>query len=183
MAKDCTAVVKCSECDSTKHVSAMHPGPPPQSTAPVISSTNGGEGEEGNDSREVVSSSCTEVCGAEQVGRSCSKICLAKVYHKGCPDKAIKAYIVLDDQSNWSLATSSFFDLFNIQSKPYPYLLRTCSGTEETFGRKAEDFMVKALDGKVTIPLPPLIECNDLLTTGLKFPRRTPLFINLTSAK
>lgn len=170
VAKDCTAVVKCSECDSTKHVSAMHPGPPPQTTAPVTSSQNGGEGEEGNDSREVVSSSCTEVCGAGQVGRSCSKICLAKVYHKGSPDRAIKAYIVLDDQSNRSLATSSFFDLFNVQSKPYPYLLRTCSGTEETFGRRAEDFMVKALDGKVTIPLPPLIECNDLPDNRAEIP-------------
>ncbi|KAG1953436.1 hypothetical protein F2P79_009964 [Pimephales promelas] len=29
VAKDCTALVKCSECDSTKHVSAMHPGPSP----------------------------------------------------------------------------------------------------------------------------------------------------------
>ncbi|XP_067282594.1 uncharacterized protein [Pseudorasbora parva] len=170
VAKDCTVVVKCSECDSTNHVSAMHPGPPSQSTAPVISSMNGGEGEEGNDSREVIISSCTEVCGAEQVGRSCSKICLAKVYHKGCPDKAIKAYIVLDDQSNRSLATFSFFDLFNIQSKPYPYLLRTCSGTGETFGRKAEDFVVKALDGKVTIPLPPLIECNDLPDNRAEIP-------------
>lgn len=67
VAKDCTAVVKCSECDSTKHVSAMHPGPPSQTTAPVTLSQNGREGE-ANNSREVVSSSCTEVCGEGQFG-------------------------------------------------------------------------------------------------------------------
>ena len=30
---------------------------------------------------------------------------------KGQPDKAIKAYVILDDQSNRSLARSSFFEL------------------------------------------------------------------------
>ncbi|KAL2082436.1 hypothetical protein ACEWY4_022254 [Coilia grayii] len=170
MAKDCTTTVKCSECDSPKHVSAMHPGPAPQTTTPVTSSQNGGEGEEGNDSREVVSSSCTEVCGTGQVGRSCSKICLAKVYQKGRPEKTIKAYIVLDDQSNRSLAKSSFFDLFNIQCEPYPYVLRTCSGTVETFGRKASDFMIEDLSGKVTIPLPTLTECNDLPDNRAEIP-------------
>ena len=183
VARDCTASVKCSECDSTRHVSAMHPGPAPQNTAPVPSSQNGGEGEEDDDSTEVVSSNYTEVCGSGQVGRSCSKICLGKVYHKSCPDKAIKAYIVLDDQSNRSLARSSFFDLFNIQCESYPYLLRTCSGTVETFGRRAEDFMVEALNGKVTIPLPPLIECNNLPDNRAEIPLPPPLYINLTSSK
>ena len=38
---------------------------------------------------------------------------------KGQPDKAIKAYVILDDNSNRSLARSSFFELFNIDCKPY----------------------------------------------------------------
>ena len=92
----------------------MHTGPAP-------SSQNGGEGEEDdNDGMDVVSSNCTEVCGAGQVGRPCSKICLGNVYHKSCPAKAIKAYIVSDDQSNQSLGRSSFFDLFNILCESYP---------------------------------------------------------------
>lgn len=33
---------------------------------------------------------------------------------------------------------------------------------KETSGRRAEDFVVESLNGQVTIPLPPLIECNDI---------------------
>ncbi|XP_041945123.1 uncharacterized protein LOC121706994 [Alosa sapidissima] len=29
LAKDCKAVVKCNECESVKHTTALHPGPPP----------------------------------------------------------------------------------------------------------------------------------------------------------
>ncbi|XP_063761823.1 uncharacterized protein LOC134879300 [Eleginops maclovinus] len=161
MAKDCTTIVKCFECDSTRHISAMHPGPAPHLTTPLTSPQHGGEGEEVNDTSEV-SASCTAVCGTGQVGRSCSKICLARVYQKDHPEEAIKAYVVLDDQSNRSLAKSSFFDKFDIHTKPYPYQLKTCSGIVDTFGRRASDFIVESLNGKVRIPLPPLTECNDL---------------------
>lgn len=115
MARDCITTVKCSDCDSTQHVSAMHLGPAPRTTAPPTSPQHGGEEEEVNNTSEI-SSSCTSVCGTGQVGRSCSKLCLARVYQKDHPGKAIKAYIVLDDQSNRSLAKPSFFDTFNIQS-------------------------------------------------------------------
>ncbi|XP_041926339.1 uncharacterized protein LOC121690066 isoform X1 [Alosa sapidissima] len=161
MAKNCTTIVKCFECDSTQHVSAMHPGPAPLPTTPLTSPQHGGEGEAVNDTSEI-SSSCTAVCGTGQVGRSCSKICLARVYQKDHPDEVIKAYIVLDDHSNRSLAKSSFFDKFDIHTKSYPYQLKTCSGVVETSGRRASDFFVESLNGKVTIPLPPLTECNDL---------------------
>ncbi|XP_063733027.1 uncharacterized protein LOC134860115 [Eleginops maclovinus] len=161
MAKDCTTIVKCFECDSTRHISAMHPGPAPHLTTPLTSPQHGWEGEEVNDTSEV-SASCTAVCGTGQVGRSCSKICLARVYQKDHPEEAIKAYVVLDDQSNRSLAKSSFFDKFDIHTKPYPYQLKTCSGIVDTFGRRASDFIVESLNGKVRIPLPPLTECNDL---------------------
>lgn len=169
LAKDCQNAVKCMECESTYHDSAMHPGPASQAKASSTSPHNGGEGEE-NNTTTVVNSSCTEVCGPGQIGRSCSKICLAKVYHKGQPDKYIKAYVILDDQSNRSLARSGLFELFNVECEPYSYYLKTCSGTVEASGRKAEDFVVESLNGRAIIPLPPLIECNDILDNRCEIP-------------
>ncbi|XP_037617247.1 uncharacterized protein LOC119483203 [Sebastes umbrosus] len=161
-AKDCRSSVKCSECDSTSHDAAMHPGPSPQTVkAPPPSQENGGEGEDRSNTT-VVRTSCTEVCGPGQWSRSCSKICLAKLYLKGSEDMAIKAYVILDDQSNRSLARPEFFELFNVKSKPFSYHLRTCSGIVETSGKKAEGFQVESMDGKVLISLPPLIECLEI---------------------
>ncbi|KAI7804924.1 hypothetical protein IRJ41_023810 [Triplophysa rosa] len=170
LAKDCPNAVKCLECDSTWHDSAMHPGPAPQVKAPSTPPHNGGEEEESSIIKAVVNSSCTEVCGTGNIGWSCSKICLAKLYPKGQPDKAIKAYVILDDQSNRSLTKSSLFELFNIERKPYSYYLKTCSGIVETYGRRAEDFVVESLDGTTTIPLPPLIECNDIPNNRCEIP-------------
>ncbi|KAI3360728.1 hypothetical protein L3Q82_012871 [Scortum barcoo] len=60
LAKDCQTTVKCMECDSTKHNSATHPGPAPQVEAPSTPSHNGGEGEESDNIKDIVNSSCTE---------------------------------------------------------------------------------------------------------------------------
>ena len=96
-----TDAVKCMECDSTYHESDKHPGPAPQEKASSISPHKGREGEESNNIKVVVNSNCTEVyTGTGQVDLSWSKICLANVYPKGQTDKTIKAYIILDDQSN-----------------------------------------------------------------------------------
>ncbi len=161
VAKDCKSPVKCSECESTYHDAAMHPGSLHQPTkAPPLPQEDGGEGEDSNVAD--IRTSCTEVCGLGQWGRSCSKICLAKVYPKDSKHKAINAYVILDDQSNRSLAKPEFFDLFNVKNKPLPYHLRTCSGIIETYGRKAEGFEIESLDGKVLISLPPLLECLEI---------------------
>lgn len=156
MAKDCKVSVKCTECDSDRHVSALHPGPPPS------------QHEEAKDDREQqeeqpdVTSKCTEICGTSPQRRSCSKICLVNVYPTNHPAKTQRLYAVLDDQSNRSLAKTQFFDLFGIKGNPSPYTLRTCSGTVETAGRKACHFTIESLDGKTTVALPPLIECNTM---------------------
>ncbi|KAL1281202.1 hypothetical protein QQF64_000005 [Cirrhinus molitorella] len=82
------------------------------------------------------------------------------VHPKGQPDKALKVYAILDDQSNHSLARSEFFDLFNLKSTEFPYTLRTCAGVTEISGRQARDFVAHPLDGSLSVPLPTLIECN-----------------------
>ncbi|KAM9793507.1 uncharacterized protein ACBT44_017962 [Syngnathus typhle] len=169
LAKDCKSTVKCTECDSTRHDTVMHPGPPPQNKAPSPAQEDGGEGEKQPDNVDVTSS-CTEVCAQGQWGRSCSKICLARVYPKGEKESAVKAYVILDDQSNRSLARPEFFELFNIKTKPFCYNLRTCSGLVETQGKMAEGFLIESLDESVIIPLPPLIECPDIPNNRSEIP-------------
>lgn len=170
LAKNCTTAVKCPECDSTYHDSAMHPSPSPLVKASSTSLHNGREGQESNNVAVIVDSNCMEFCGTGQVSLSCFNICLATVYHDSQPDKANKSYVILDDRSNWSLARSRFFELFSVECDPYSYYIRTCSGTTETSGQKAEGFMVESLNGKVTIPLPPLIECNNINNNQSEIP-------------
>lgn len=170
LAKDCKFTVKCTECNSTSHESVMHPGPPIHTfKAPPPAQEDGGEGEKQHDSEEVTTS-CTEVCGQGQWGRSCSKICLTRVYLKGHKDRAVRAYVIMDDQSNRSLARPELFELFNIKTEPLCYNLRTCSGLVKTWGKMAEGFQIESLDGSAVIPLPPLIECQDIPNNRSEIP-------------
>lgn len=161
LARSCEKSVKCNECGSDRHHSVLHPGPAPETVkAPTRTEAHGGEGSDSP--KEELSASCTKVCGADLSDRSCSKICAVKVFPTGHQDKAIKVYAVIDDQSNRSLVRSEFFDIFNLNSESSPYRLRTCAGVLETSGRRAYGFQVSSLDGHVTLPLPSLIECNNI---------------------
>lgn len=55
-------------------------------------------------------------------------------------------------------------------SEVFPYTMRTCSGTVDTSGRRAKDFVVESLDGKVSMMLPTLIECNSIPDNRLEIP-------------
>ncbi|XP_056290659.1 uncharacterized protein LOC130206630 [Pseudoliparis swirei] len=156
VAKDCKLSVKCRECGSDKHVSALHPGPAPWSSEETKSEP------EQSEQQLDVTTKCTKICVASSQPRSCSKVCLVKVYPSKHRERAQHVYAILDEQSNRSLAKTQFFDLFRIGGDSSPYTLRTCSGTVETAGRKACSFTVESLDGKSTVALPPLIECNTI---------------------
>ena len=104
-----------------------------------------------------VSASCTEICGSTAGSRSCSKICLANIYMNGHPVNKIKAYVVIDDQSNCSLAKPKLFDLLKLDGEAKPYTLRTCSGTSQASGRRAHGLI---LDGTCSHTLPVLTECD-----------------------
>ncbi|XP_073714235.1 uncharacterized protein [Misgurnus anguillicaudatus] len=159
-AKDCKAVVQCEECNSERHISALHPGPAPwiMEDLPVLMDDHSGEQSEGTPVANT--SMCTEVCGERFCGKSCSKICLVNVYPKGQSEKKVRMYVLLDDQSNVSLARSAFFDIFKIQGDVCPYMLKTCSGMTESVGRRASGFVVESLDGEVCLSLPTLTECD-----------------------
>lgn len=158
IAKDCKAPIKCTECNSEKHTAALHPGPPTPAEHAVVDKEESGE--LNADTPTAVSNCCTEVCGNADTPRSCAKICLIKAFPVGKKEKAIKMYVVLDEQSNKSLAKAEFFSLFGIKASPAPYTLKTCSGTTETSGRRATNFMLESMDGKLQLPLPTLIECD-----------------------
>ncbi|XP_062393459.1 uncharacterized protein LOC134080863 [Sardina pilchardus] len=159
LAKDCKTAIQCSECNSGAHVTALHPGPPSW----TFNSPNAEHsGEEEEKTSLTVNSKCTDVCGDPLSSRSCSKICLIEVHHKGQPNKAVKGYAILDDQSNRSLARSEFFDFFCLKSTESPYTLRTCAGVTEMSGRRATGFIAQSLDGTCSVSLPTLIECNHM---------------------
>jgi hypothetical protein len=52
-------------------------------------------------------------------------------------------YVMLDDQSNRSLARSAFFDLFKVNSRPEEYIMSSCSGKMTTSGH--EEFTIVVL--------------------------------------
>lgn len=139
--------MKCHECDSDRHCSALHPGPPSWVNESKPFLDHGGEHDTVSHKSDVISQ-CTKVCGGELTGWSCSKILLAKIYPEGFQDEAKKVYVIMDEQSNRSFACAEFFDTFNIKSPTTSYSLKTCSGTTENRGRKASGFFIESLDGK-----------------------------------
>lgn len=132
VARDCQAEIKCSECNSDKHPTALHSDVPRLPKALQPPASHGGEKQELKETAVV--SSCTEVCGEGFSGKSCSKICLVNVYPANDPSKRQRMYVMLDDQSNISLARSEFFDMFKVNGKAEPYTLQTCSGVGLTSG-------------------------------------------------
>lgn len=96
------------------------------------------------------------------IGRSCSKICLVNVYPVGRRSQSKRMYMIMDDQSNASLAKTEFFEYFGIQGLSEPYVLRRCAGTVKVTGWRAHSYVIEPLTGGLSIPLPTLIECNDV---------------------
>lgn len=116
---------------------------------------------------QKVSSLCIEVCHGLSV-KSCSKIRLVKVFFEGHPEKAVKMYAVLDDQSNGSLTRSKFFNLFNVNSKVSPHSLKTCDGLIDFSGRKASGYEIKAANGGICLPT--LNECYEIPDNSEEIP-------------
>ncbi len=176
MAKNCDQVIKCSECGSVTNIAALHPDPAPWIIDPKPSTSEVHKVSQDMPVESKVSSAFTEVCGDSQLPRSCSKVCLVKVFPEDHRQKAVKTYVILDDQSNRSLERSEFFDLFGVTEYHVAYTLRTCAGTVETVGRLARGYQVESLDGSLVLPLPALLERNKIPENRSEIP--TPEFIN-----
>lgn len=169
MAKNCQAPIKCLECASDKHVSAMHfsgTSVVQSSSQPPPCAEDGGEEE----TKQERSSNCTKVCGIGQSGKSCSKIILVNVYPSGQQQRSMRMYAVLDDQSNLSLARSEFFDKFDIHGTEAPYSITTCMGATQAYGRRAHGYVIESLDKETCLQLPTLIECDNLPNNRKEIP-------------
>lgn len=160
--KDCKADIRCDECNSPKHVTALHIKKPSKRTDKSVkedqSNAPSDGGEEGN-----INSKCTQVCGSPSVSKSCAKIVKVNVFQKDT-DERMTVYALIDDQSNRSLATPTLLDSFrnNKSFETVQYSLTSCAGTVRTTGRRAPGFMVESIDSERTYELPPLIECPDI---------------------
>ncbi len=163
--------VKCSECGSEKHLAALHVDRKEKPTEPdqvhngeqkneSQQTRDGKVSQQQNEQPPSITTTCTEICGDKPGGRSCSKICLANIYVNGHPNKKVKAYILIDDQSNCSLATPQLFNMLNIDGERFPYTLRTCAGTMQTEGRHASGLVIETLCGHKRHLLPTVTKCN-----------------------
>lgn len=82
------------------------------------------------------------------------------VYSKDHHGKRLRAYTILDDQSNKSLPRSSLFDTFGIDKSYSQCTFKTCAGVLEVIGRRVSNFIVESADGRLQLPLPMSIECD-----------------------
>lgn len=150
--KDCKEKVSCKECNSSSHPTALHIDTP-SVTLHTAASTHSGEGP------VDITSKCTQICGRFQ-GKSCAKILLADVHLQDHPDNRVRAYIMLDDQSNRTLASSQFFDSLGIEGQDVEYILTSCAGKERAAGRRAYGVVVESMDQSVRLQLPAVTECS-----------------------
>eukprot|EP00794_Sanderia_malayensis_P009707 gene9707-10693_t len=118
-AKDCKESVKCSSCNSNRHLLAMHIGPAVRFPA---QEDDGGENtviqaqQRLNESSPLagtnVSNACAYVCVTVPGGKSCSNICKVEIFDDNT-GRSTTVYAVIDDQSNSTLAkiTNAFFSV------------------------------------------------------------------------
>lgn len=159
-ARDCKATLKCDECNSDSHNSALHPGPPSwviKTQSPPLQ--HGGEDVGEIPTIQEVSSLCTDDCHGITT-KSCSKICLVNVFPEGHPEKVVKMLCSMIKATDL-LPGHVFFYLFNINSKASPYSLKTCAVLIECSGRKANGYRIEAANGGINLALSTLIECDE----------------------
>ncbi|XP_076084371.1 uncharacterized protein LOC143055113, partial [Mytilus galloprovincialis] len=162
--RKCNARISCKECGSKQHTTALHITRPRQPASSQSSSSKQAYGGEPTESAETKSTSvnsiCTEICKDTYSGKSCAKILPVNVDHKDNQYKVIRMYAIIDDQSNRSLASPEFFNLFDVKDKPENYTLSTCSGKVVTSGKRGRGFVMESINGNDNFDLPVLIECD-----------------------
>ncbi|XP_037503363.1 uncharacterized protein LOC119378234 [Rhipicephalus sanguineus] len=154
----CQAILRCRVCDSGDHATALHVASP----SSPLSSVTASNVSAAESSERRVTSTRTHVASGSDDSKSCAKLCLVDVAHDSDPSKTLRAYVILDEQSNRSLIKSELLDYFRVNGTPVQYTLRTCSGNTAVAGRSADGFSIHSLAGDVKLHLPPLLECNEI---------------------
>lgn len=92
-----------------------------------------------------------------------SKICLVNIFPGTHSERAPRAYVVLDDQSNTCT-------VWVLRSVPHQTLRFTCAGMTQITGSRATGLVVKSVDGVFTVTLPMLIKCVNIPTDRADLP-------------
>ncbi|KAK3730804.1 hypothetical protein QZH41_001160 [Actinostola sp. cb2023] len=157
IARDCEESIHCDECQSEDHITALH-------SEPYATQQKNGEEPKASDKQNQelinVTTTCTEVCKNRKGARSCCKICPAYVYHTSHLENKIKGYVLIDDQSNHSLAKSKVFNALGVKGEATAYTLKTCTGVSHTKGRRANGLILESLNGSSKHSLPTITECD-----------------------
>ncbi|VDI60777.1 Hypothetical predicted protein [Mytilus galloprovincialis] len=153
--------VQCAVCGNKRHATAMHIDRYTQNRTKADNkkplTADGGEHSEDN-----VTVKCTTLCGDIRVGRSCGKTVLVDVYSPNAPEKSMRVYAAIDDQSNRTLITSELFDDLGIQGQHAQFNMSSCNGNSTMKCRVANSICVRSIDGKSTFELQDVIECDSI---------------------
>lgn len=104
---------------------------------------------------QELTSKCREVCGEGVSVRAFAKICLISVYPDGRCQAVHIMYAILDEQSNRGLGSIS---------------LRSKEPCSHTHWRHVLGYMVESVDEKMLLPLPLLLECNQVTNNHAEIP-------------
>nr|XP_027238609.1 uncharacterized protein LOC113829610 [Penaeus vannamei] len=175
LSRDCPEDITCKDCGSKYHCTAMHLKKF-QSVPETSTKAHGREKPEQSVVKESVreqaldvTNKSTGVC-EEFPGKSCAKILPVYVFHESNPRKRMKSYVILDDQSNKSLAKGELLDFFDVRSVAEEYIITSCSGRSVMTGRKAGGLCIQAVDGSLQMSLPTVIECDELPNNRTEIP-------------
>ena len=160
-ARDCKEVIKCTICNSERHLAAMHIS---SARISVAQQEDGGEliGNKSDGAPSAsITNACTYVCKNVLGGRSCSKICKVDVFNDANTE-SVTVYAVIDDQSNATLAKPELLDALGVVGEAVTYKMKSCAGEKYITGRSTTSLSVKSRDGRVTIRLPHVRECNNI---------------------
>nr|XP_027232689.1 uncharacterized protein LOC113824141 [Penaeus vannamei] len=147
LSRDCPEDITCKDCGSKYHCTAMH-----------------------LKKFQSVPETSTKAHGREKPEQSVVKESGLYVFHESNPRKRMKSYVILDDQSNKSLAKGELLDFFDVRSVAEEYIITSCSGRSVMTGRKAGGLCIQAVDGSLQMSLPTVIECDELPNNRTEIP-------------
>ncbi|XP_033744281.1 uncharacterized protein LOC117330169 [Pecten maximus] len=166
--KDCKVALRCDICQSDNVSSALHPLEHNIEVSKSETKSVHGEEKSGSACQKKtcaeglnISNLCTEICGKGFSGRSCARTLLVKIHPVNEPHKSKEVYAILDDQSNRSLGRSEIFSYWSMQEHSMePFTLVSCAGRQFMSGRRLQNLAITSMDGKHTMELPTIIECD-----------------------
>jgi len=135
-ARQCKRKAQCDVCKKA-HATALHRFPAEErreeSTQETIRATNN-------------CVNCSEI--------TTSMILPVWIHHKNDPDRRVKVYAVLDDQSDTCFVTDDVIDKLGVTGPVIQLELGTMHAIEKIDTQRIDDLVVSRFDGKVNIPLP-----------------------------